>query len=89
MNLELMWQSVPELLGGLGLTLQLVALSLLFGFFLAVGVALMRLSPNRILAAVDNQERASLDRGEALAPASRHGGPVALRPHPATGGPEC
>jgi octopine/nopaline transport system permease protein len=52
MNLELMWQSVPELLGGLGLTLQLVALSLLFGFFLAVGVALMRLSPNRILAAV-------------------------------------
>jgi octopine/nopaline transport system permease protein len=52
MNLELMWQSVPELLGGLGLALQLVVLSLLFGFFLAIGVALMRLSRSLILAAI-------------------------------------
>jgi octopine/nopaline transport system permease protein len=52
MNLELMWQSVPELLGGLGLTLQLVALSLVLGFFLAIGVALMRLSRNPILAPI-------------------------------------
>lgn len=52
MNLALMWESIPELLAGLGLTLQLVVLSLFFGFFLAVGVALMRLSRNPILAGV-------------------------------------
>jgi octopine/nopaline transport system permease protein len=44
-NLELMWDSLPELLGGLVLTLELVLLSLLLGFFLAIGIALMRLSP--------------------------------------------
>lgn len=52
MNFELMWDSVPKLLGGLSLTLQLVALSLFLGFFLAVGVALLRLSPYRPLAAL-------------------------------------
>ncbi|MCE3250066.1 MAG: transporter permease [Geminicoccaceae bacterium] len=49
MNLELMWQSVPKLLGGLVLTLELVTLSLLLGFVVAVGIALMRVSPYRAL----------------------------------------
>jgi octopine/nopaline transport system permease protein len=49
MNFELMWTSLPQLLGGLALTLQLVALSLLLGFFVAVSIALMRLSPYRPL----------------------------------------
>jgi octopine/nopaline transport system permease protein len=48
-NFELMWQSLPELLGGLVLTLQLVSLSLLLGIGVAVGVALLRLSSNRAL----------------------------------------
>jgi octopine/nopaline transport system permease protein len=50
-NLELMRDSLPELLGGLVLTLELVLLSLLLGFFLAIGIALMRLSPYRPLSA--------------------------------------
>jgi octopine/nopaline transport system permease protein len=49
MNFELMWQSLPRLLGGLVLTLELVLLSLLLGFVVAVGVALMRVSPYRVL----------------------------------------
>jgi octopine/nopaline transport system permease protein len=50
-NLQLMWESIPQLLGGLVLTLELVLLSLLLGFFLAIGIALMRLSPYRPLSA--------------------------------------
>ena len=49
MNFELMWQSVPKLLGGLVLTLELVVLSLLLGFVVAVGIGLMRVSPYRAL----------------------------------------
>lgn len=45
MNLQLMWDSVPKLLGGLALTLELVVLALFLGFFVAVGMALLRLSP--------------------------------------------
>ena len=44
MNLQLMWESVPKLLGGMTLTLQLVSLALLLGFVLAIGIAMMRLS---------------------------------------------
>lgn len=47
-----MAEAVPELLGGLGLTLQLVTVSLFFGFFVAVAMALLRLSPYRSLAAL-------------------------------------
>jgi octopine/nopaline transport system permease protein len=50
-NFQLMWESVPSLLGGLVLTLELVLLSLLLGFFVAIGIALMRLSPYRLLSA--------------------------------------
>jgi octopine/nopaline transport system permease protein len=50
-NLELMWSSLPKLLGGLVLTVELVVLSLLLGFVLAIGIALMRLSPYRPLSA--------------------------------------
>jgi octopine/nopaline transport system permease protein len=50
MSFALMWASLPELLAGLPLTLGLVGLSLLIGFFLAIGVALARLSRHRALA---------------------------------------
>jgi octopine/nopaline transport system permease protein len=49
MNLALMWDSIPRLLAGLPLTLELVILSLFLGFFLAIGVALMRLSSYRVV----------------------------------------
>ncbi|MGH6942709.1 MAG: ABC transporter permease [Geminicoccaceae bacterium] len=52
MNFELMWDSLPRLLDGLVLTLELIVLSLFLGFFLAIGIALLRLSPYRPLAAV-------------------------------------
>ncbi|HYD30636.1 MAG TPA: ABC transporter permease [Azospirillaceae bacterium] len=52
MNVELMWQSLPKLLSGLPLTLELVFLSLFFGAFLALGVALVRLSGWRVAAAI-------------------------------------
>jgi len=47
-----MVEAAPELLGGLALTLQLVAVSLLLGFAVAVVVALLRVAPNRLLAAL-------------------------------------
>jgi octopine/nopaline transport system permease protein len=50
-NFELMWESLPKILEGLPLTLELVTLSLLLGFGLAVGVALMRLAENPLVAA--------------------------------------
>lgn len=50
MRVEVMLDSVPALLGGLGLTLQLVTIALFLGFFLAVGLALMRLSANPFVA---------------------------------------
>ena len=51
MNLSIMWDAVPKLLAGVPVTLQLVSLALLFGFVLAAGVALMRLSGNRVASA--------------------------------------
>jgi octopine/nopaline transport system permease protein len=52
MNFQLMWESVPPLLGGLVLTMELVLLSLLLGAILAIGVALMRVSPYPPVAAL-------------------------------------
>jgi octopine/nopaline transport system permease protein len=49
MNPEIMWTSLPALLKGVPMTLQLVGLSLLFGIVLATGVALMRLSHNSLI----------------------------------------
>ena len=49
MDLSLIAEVFPRLLPGLWMTLQLVALALAFGFFLAVGLALMRLSSNPVL----------------------------------------
>jgi octopine/nopaline transport system permease protein len=49
MNLALMWDSIPKLLGGLVLTLELVGLSLFLGIFVAIGFALMRVSSYRAL----------------------------------------
>ena len=48
MNFALMWESLPKLLGGLVLTLELVILSLLLGICVAIGIALMRLSSSRL-----------------------------------------
>jgi octopine/nopaline transport system permease protein len=47
-NLALMWESLPKLLGGLVLTLELVTLSLLLGIVVAIAIALMRLSSSRL-----------------------------------------
>jgi len=49
MNYELMIETFPKLLVGLNLTIQLVAISLLVGFCLAIGLALLRLSNNLFL----------------------------------------
>lgn len=50
MNWELMWDSVPTLLGGVPLTLQLVAVALLLGLGMATLVAWARLSGNAVAA---------------------------------------
>lgn len=49
MDLALMAEAFPELLQGTALTLQLVFISLFFGFFAAIGMALLRLSANPAL----------------------------------------
>lgn len=49
MNWELMWDSVPKLLAGVPLTLQLVALSLALGVIVAGFTAWARLSHNMFL----------------------------------------
>ncbi len=51
MNFELMWESVPLLLGGLPDTFRLMGASLGAGIVLAVGVALLRLSSFRPVSA--------------------------------------
>ncbi|MFD1624925.1 ABC transporter permease [Azospirillum griseum] len=48
MDWELMWDSLPRLLGALPLTLTLVFASLLFGAGVAFATALLRLSGNRV-----------------------------------------
>jgi His/Glu/Gln/Arg/opine family amino acid ABC transporter permease subunit len=47
--LELMWSSLPDLLEGALLTIELVVLGLAIGFVLAVPVALMRTANNPLL----------------------------------------
>ncbi|HEY0833963.1 MAG TPA: ABC transporter permease [Azospirillum sp.] len=49
MNWQLMWDTLPRLLAGVPLTLQLVALAEILGLALATGTALARLSGNRAL----------------------------------------
>lgn len=48
MDWELMWDSLPRLLGAMPLTLLLVFASLLFGAGVAFATALLRLSGNRV-----------------------------------------
>lgn len=50
MDWELMWDSVPTLLGGVPLTLQLVAVALLLGLGMAALAAWARLSGNAVAA---------------------------------------
>ncbi|MBY6265805.1 ABC transporter permease [Azospirillum sp. 412522] len=49
MNWQLMWDSLPRMLGGLSLTLQLIVGSLALGALVAFAVALLRLSSNRLV----------------------------------------
>jgi octopine/nopaline transport system permease protein len=49
MNWQLMWDSLPRMLGGLTLTLQLIVGSLALGALVAFAVALLRLSGNRVV----------------------------------------
>ncbi|MDH6234956.1 octopine/nopaline transport system permease protein [Mesorhizobium soli] len=49
MDIELFWQAVPVLLKGLKITAILTFLSVLIGFNLGLGLAIMRLSSNRIV----------------------------------------
>ena len=49
MNYELMIDTFPKLLMGSFITIQLVTISLFIGLFLAIGLALLRLSNNSFL----------------------------------------
>ncbi len=49
MDLAFLGRIIPEIAAGLPLTILLVVQSLILGFALAVAVALLRLSPNRLL----------------------------------------
>ena len=49
MDFELMQETWPKLLAAVPETLLLAGSSLAIGFFMAVGIALIRLSPNPIL----------------------------------------
>lgn len=49
MNWQLMWDSLPRMLGGLTLTLQLILAALALGAAIAFAVALLRLSSNRLV----------------------------------------
>ncbi len=48
MNWDLMFSSFPKILGGLGETLRLVGMALFLGFFLALGLALLRVYAGRV-----------------------------------------
>jgi His/Glu/Gln/Arg/opine family amino acid ABC transporter permease subunit len=48
MDVQLIWQSLPHLLNGMLLTLNITAVSVLCGILLAVPMALMRVSKNRL-----------------------------------------
>ena len=49
MDLAIVWESLPRLLDGAALTLEITVISLLVGLALAVPLAIMRLSPNPLL----------------------------------------
>ncbi|HIF88233.1 MAG TPA: ABC transporter permease [Candidatus Thioglobus sp.] len=49
LNFNLMCEKLPDLLKGVPLTIELVSISLFIGLFLALGIAMMRLSNNRVL----------------------------------------
>jgi His/Glu/Gln/Arg/opine family amino acid ABC transporter permease subunit len=49
MDWQIIVDSIPDLLGGMGLTIQLTVISLLAGFFLAIPLGMLRLSRNPIL----------------------------------------
>ncbi|MFO7818491.1 MAG: ABC transporter permease [Thermodesulfobacteriota bacterium] len=46
---EIIWKSLPQLIDGVWVTIQLTALSVLFGLVLAVPLSLLRVSRNKLL----------------------------------------
>ena len=48
-DLSVITGSLPEFWRGLWMTLQLTGFALLFGFFAAIPLAVLRLSPNRLV----------------------------------------
>ena len=48
-TLEIVWQNLPRLLDGTMMTIQITALSVIFGLCLAVPLAMMRVSKNPLL----------------------------------------
>ena len=51
MDWQIIVDSIPAFLGGMGLTVQLTLISLIAGFFLAIPLGVLRLSSNPILSA--------------------------------------
>ena len=51
MNFELMVDSFPQIVAAIPTTIALVAISLVIGFAIATGLAVMRLAQNRALSA--------------------------------------
>ena len=49
MDLAIVWESLPRLLDGAALTLEITVISVIVGLALAVPLAIMRLSPNPLL----------------------------------------
>ena len=49
MDWQIIWDSLPELLGGLQLTVEITALSVAIGLVLAVPLAILRLHPNPLI----------------------------------------
>lgn len=49
MNIHLIVNVIPDLIQAAGLTLQLTIISVVAGFFVALPLALLRISPNRLL----------------------------------------
>jgi His/Glu/Gln/Arg/opine family amino acid ABC transporter permease subunit len=49
LDFELMWESLPDLLGGMVLTIELTIASLILGMILALPIAALRISRNPVL----------------------------------------
>ena len=48
-SIEIIWQSLPKLFSGMGITIQITALSVVFGLMLAIPLAIMRVSRKPVM----------------------------------------